>query len=229
MRLLLTITKIILLTSLAVWLSACGGGGSGSSGDPGGNPGEFQSLTITPAGGVYTFDNGVIFEAPAGAVDENIDLRVRLLDASEVQLILDSQPGANGKEFIAGVEIEPKGYAFAQPVTLSLPADRPLSPTALPMLLIVDMVNQIYTIDPSFVSPPPTLKSLPNTSVAPRVAAASPYIATKYLRVDCSTDPPRFVREKGAWSGHPMKTCVMIWARHAKYAISTLLSKHLIT
>ena len=137
--------------TFALFLSACGGGGSGDTVEKTQSPPQsyaFEDVTVTSAGGEYKFDNGIILSIPAGAVTQDTVLSLRRIPANEIESILNSY-GQLEKTVLAAVQSSTTGVSFQQPITLSIPLESTLSPSALPLLMVVDTKNGIYAFDPS--------------------------------------------------------------------------------
>ncbi len=140
MRLLLKFTKIILLISLSVWLTACGGSGNsgGSNGDTSGNDVFPESEAMT-----LILEGGIIMELPAGALSGPIQITAKSLDPTETQQIIDGS-GIRKRLFMAGACFTPSGYRFSKPVTVTLPANALLPDTEVPIHFKYDKERHAY-------------------------------------------------------------------------------------
>ncbi|NOY45879.1 MAG: hypothetical protein GXP50_10595 [Deltaproteobacteria bacterium] len=163
---------------LAASLAGCGRGGSTPADPPAPAPGSpFESVTVGRDGGEYRLANGIRLTVPAGAVGQDTEIALRAVPGAEVAPTLAAY-GDAGKAVLAAVQVLGPALSFAQPITLALPLDGDLPPTALPFLLVVDPENGLYTVDTSAV---------PEGS-AGRRAADLPNPATKYVQFDCENN-----------------------------------------
>lgn len=110
------------LAALSLLLSACGGSGGG-----GGDGTSKTTTTVGAAGGTVTGPDGMRVEIPAGALDGNVEIGVKLSSTGAPALPGDANPAS------AVYEFTPHGIAFNKPVTISLPSTE--DPTVKPIMM----------------------------------------------------------------------------------------------
>jgi len=175
-------------------MSACGGGGSGDTVEKTQSPPQsyaFEDITVTSAGGEYKFDNGIILSIPAGAVTQDTVLSLRRVPANEIESILNSY-GQLEKTVLAAVQSSTTGVSFQQPITLSIPLESTLSPSALPLLMVVDTKNGIYAFDPSeSTSNTSNVTASLDSQIATTAIVTSSSLGSlgaKYVKYDCDNN-----------------------------------------
>jgi hypothetical protein len=94
------------------------------------------SVILTPAGGHYELEGGLVIDVPVGAVSEETSFLIRLLDANEVQPHLDSS--MTEKRFMGGFEVFSNGIAFDLPMSIRVPVDPLRDANSLPFLFDLD-------------------------------------------------------------------------------------------
>ena len=122
------------LASLALALSACGGG---SDAPPASPPAAATAKTIGPAGGTVNGPGGASVAIPAGALTSDITIGIERTAAGAAQ-----QPGGFAAAS-AMFALTPHGTAFAVPVRLTLPFDAASLPAGTrPQLFKTNAQNQ---------------------------------------------------------------------------------------
>lgn len=97
---------------------------------------------VNPQGGQLTFANGVMFDVPAGAVDQNVAIRLGELPFATVQSLLDARPYRSSKKYLlGGFTAEPDGLSFAKEVKATLPIN---PPSGMPMQAEVHLETLEY-------------------------------------------------------------------------------------
>ena len=152
------------------------GGTAGIAGGGGTQPADFEIVVLSADGGEYVFDNGIRLTIPPGAVNQDTEIALRLVPEAELVGTLNAY-GQTTKTVLAAMQAKHPGVSFAKPVTLSLPYDGTLPPSALPYLVIVDIANQIYTLDTSAIP----------EAIAQK-AARLPNPASKFVEYDCENN-----------------------------------------
>lgn len=103
---------------VALLLSACGGGGGGS---------DKSTTTVGVAGGTVVGSNSLRVEIPAGALDSDVEIGVKVSSTGAPALPEGADPATTVYEFT------PHGIAFNKPVTISLPSTN--DPTVKPVMM----------------------------------------------------------------------------------------------
>lgn len=182
--------KITIVVFMLLLLGACGGGGDdGASQGPISQPYAFEEITVSAAGGEYDLGNGISLSIPPRAVSQDTIVSLRRVPANEIEGILNSY-GKTEKTVLAAVQSS-SGVSFLEPITLSLPLESTLPPSALPFLMVVDSKNGIYAFDASAPTPSTassTLKTTnsPGGTYALGASALSlGSLGAKYVKYDC--------------------------------------------
>lgn len=110
------------LAVLSLLLPACGGSGGG-----GGDGTSKTTTTVGAAGGTVTGPDGMRVEIPAGALDGNVEIGVKVSSTGAPAL----PDGAAAATTV--YEFTPHGIAFNKPVTISIPSTE--DPTVKPIMM----------------------------------------------------------------------------------------------
>jgi len=102
---------------------------------------EDDKVIISPAGGEYTFPEGIILKVPAGAVDKDTAIDLRYVDSLEVYPFL-YRAGVSPDGLLACVEGFPDGMEFQSSVQLILPVD--LDPGEIPVVYSINLEDGSY-------------------------------------------------------------------------------------
>lgn len=81
----------------------------------------FETVTITPTGGVFTFEGGVTLTVPPYAVPADTDIEFRVAARKELRSYY-SRRGMSEDRLLVCVEGKPDGFTFDVPVTVSVQA-----------------------------------------------------------------------------------------------------------
>lgn len=84
-------------------------------------PSDENSVTILPAGGEYTLQNGFMLKVPANAVNKKTEISIKLLNNSRLQQIIDIYE-FNNDPILAFIEGKPDGLVFNSPIEITFPA-----------------------------------------------------------------------------------------------------------
>ena len=86
------------------------------------NPPDENTLTISPDGGEYNFPSGIRLRVPAGAVEDDTDISLKVLSRIELQPVLNEY-GFKEEDLLVYIEGKPAGLTFNTPVELILSSD----------------------------------------------------------------------------------------------------------
>ena len=101
---------------------------------------------VGPEGGMFTFPNGVVLNVPAGAVTDDIPIRITDFPCEEVDQILSARIIASHEERCIGAfSAEPSGLVFKIPIKAVIPV-LPLGPGEIPLEINFNPVSQTYSV-----------------------------------------------------------------------------------
>lgn len=101
-----------LFISLAVIFTAC----NGNEPQP-----QSAQAQLTPEGGVFPLNNGVQLVVPAGAVSENVQVKVEYLEDLEASM------AALPQDIQGLVKFSPEGLTFDRPIEVTMPLNQPVA------------------------------------------------------------------------------------------------------
>jgi len=155
------------------------------------NPFEPEYITVLPSGGRYQLSNGIKLDIPLGAVSEMTILQFRRYQKEEIEPILNG-PGRYPRDIMSAFSMEPPGFIFQRPISISLPWEPRPDPTSIPFVFDLNLVTG--DLRPGLVYGQPQLMTdIPEAGTATE-AAMGPYAgdagiqATEkgpYTKVDC--------------------------------------------
>jgi hypothetical protein len=129
---------ILLLGGLTPACLISGGGSPGEKSDKVPEERKPQTAIIPADGGTLVFDNGVEMDFPSGAVPQDTEITIELLDNQEVKEILDQ--GAFPLEPLTFIKVSSDVQQLGKPVRVQLPVltDEPLEGWPVPLSLDLD-------------------------------------------------------------------------------------------
>ncbi|MBN2520696.1 MAG: hypothetical protein JXB17_09345 [Bacteroidales bacterium] len=138
-KLLAFLKFLLLLSFLLILLNTCKKEGDNDPETTG-----LAKFTITPEGGEYIFKNGIKLNVPAGAVTEETEIEISIVDSTNTQLqSIFINRGESMSSLIACIEAKPDGLSFNAPVKLTIPVE--FEKGILPFVYDVDFENGTYT------------------------------------------------------------------------------------
>jgi hypothetical protein len=136
--------------ALVLWgLAGCSSDDSSGNGSDGGTnipSTKFEKVTITTKGGTHEFAAGFKVVVPAGAVEKDTEIEMRLVGGDELRPIYEEH-GVALDVLLAAVEGKPDGLTFKVPITVTMKADVPsgVSPVVYAMDLTTKKRSRVLT------------------------------------------------------------------------------------
>ncbi len=135
----------VLIAMLFLAHAGCSGDEDGDNGSDGGSNGgsdagsvstEFEKVTITAQGGTHEFAAGFKVVVPAGAVEQDTEIEMRLVGSDELKPIYEEH-GVPLDSLLAAVEGKPDGLTFKVPITVIMAAA--VEPGDFPVVYAMDL------------------------------------------------------------------------------------------
>jgi hypothetical protein len=105
--------------------------------------------TVDSSGGTFKFPGGIVLEVPSGAVLEDVDISLKLIECDPIDPILNDRVlSSDEKRCVAAFRGEPSGLQFEVPVVATLPVP-PVESGRFLILTEVEQSAATYRILPS--------------------------------------------------------------------------------
>lgn len=144
----------VLVALLCLGHAGCSGDDDGDNGSDGGTGGsdagtggsdagtassEFEKVTISPQGGTHEFSAGFKVVVPAGAVEQDTEIEMRLVGSDELRPVYEAH-GLSVDILLAAVEGKPDGLTFKVPIKVTMSAD--VEPVDFPVVYAMDLITK---------------------------------------------------------------------------------------